>query len=298
MKTIDLHQVDAFTDQLFGGNPAGVVTNADELSDKEMGQIAREMNLSETAFVLQPTTDTADVKLRFFTPTSEVKFCGHATVGTLFQLAFLDLFGLGKPGKNDVRVETGIGTLNMAVTNEKGVSPRITFTAPAVEMAEYQLQGSGFAEAFGIPVSLLQLDGKVLLDKTLNYLYIPAASLNALSEQTFDFARIREQFSEEGIVVFCLFTNETIDKQSDLHVRGLAPIIGIDEDPFTGSIQAGLVNAAKRNSQVDPAQETIITEQGYEIGRPGKATLHHSDDTNELLVTAEAVRVFSTKLEL
>jgi len=298
MKIVNLYQVDAFTDQLFGGNPAGVVTNADELSDTEMAQIAREMNLSETAFVLTPSANTADVKLRFFTPTSEVKFCGHATVGTLFQLALLDLFGLGKPGKNDVHVETDIGILNMAVTNGENASPQITFAAPDVKMTDYRLQGDTFAETFGIPASLLQPGGKILLDKTLNYLYIPVASLKSLSGQTFDSIRIREQFGKEGIVVFCLFTGETVNERSDLHTRGLAPIIGIDEDPFTGSMQAGLVHAAKQNGQIDPTQETIVTEQGYEMGRPGQAVLHHNTATDELLVTAEAVRVFSTRLEL
>lgn len=96
MKIIDLHQVDAFTDKLFGGNPAGVVTNADGLTEEEMQKIAREMNLSETAFVLKPTQDGADVRLCFYTPPGDrIKFCGHATIGTLFQLAQLNLYGLG-----------------------------------------------------------------------------------------------------------------------------------------------------------------------------------------------------------
>src|SRR5581483_3751660 len=133
MKTTDIHQVDAFTDQLFGGNPAGVVTNADQLTDEEMVKIAREMNLSETAFVLQPTGE-ADVKLRFFTPAAaEIKFCGHATVGALFQLAQLSMFGLGKSGDNAVRVETNAGVLNMSVLNEKAQVPRVSFGAPAVK---------------------------------------------------------------------------------------------------------------------------------------------------------------------
>jgi trans-2,3-dihydro-3-hydroxyanthranilate isomerase len=161
MKLIDVHQVDAFTNQLFGGNPAGVVTNADELTDEEMQKIAREMNLSETAFVLKPSSDQADVKLRFFTPTDEVKFCGHATIGTLFQLAKLDMFRLGKPGKNDVRVETKAGTLPMAVTNKDG-QPKISFTAPSVDMQPYRLQRDAFAKEFGVPVNLIKDSGTIL----------------------------------------------------------------------------------------------------------------------------------------
>lgn len=298
MKTIDLHQVDAFTDTLFGGNPAGVVTNADELTDQEMKNIAREMNLSETAFVLEPSSDKADVKLRFFTPSDdEVKFCGHATIGTLFQLAQLDMFGLGKPGENDVHVETNAGILPMAVTHEDG-NPKITFTAPKVEMESYRLQGKAFADEFGATTELIRSEGKILLDKILNYAYIPVTSLKALGEQVFDFARIREKFGQEGIVIFCFFTNETMGKNSDLHARGLAPNVGVDEDPFTGSMQAGLIHAAKQNGCVDTSQQHIITEQGHFIGRPGFAEINHDVKSDQLLVIASAAQVFSTKLRL
>lgn len=298
MKTINLHQVDAFTDQLFGGNPAGVVSNADELNDKEMMSIAGEMNLSETAFVLKPSSDQADLKLRFFTPPGdEIKFCGHATVGALFELAKLKMFRLGEAGKNDVRVETNAGVLAMAVTNADSMS-KITFTAPGVKMKPYRLQGKAFADEFGIPIELLKMNGTVLVDSVLNYVYIPAASLKTLGEQAFDFVRIREKFGQENIVVFCFFTNETMDTHSDLHARGLAPNVGVDEDPFTGSMQAGLVNAAKQNKYIDANQQRIITEQGHFIKRPGFAEINHDVASDELLVTASAIQVFSAKLEV
>lgn len=296
MKTIDLHQVDAFTNQLFGGNPAGVVTNADELTDEEMQKIAREMNLSETAFVLRPTTDAADVRLRFYTPPGDrIKFCGHATIGALFQLAQLNLYGLGGEGTNEVRVETDAGILPMFVTND-GTKPKITFTAPQVEMEPYRLQGEEFASEFGIPASFIKPGGTILRDKNLNYVYIPAASLKELGKQVFDFPRIREKFGEEHVVVFCFFVNESVDGKADLHARGLAPIVGVDEDPFTGSMQAGLVHAAKQNGLIPADQEKVITEQGHFIGRPGSAEINHKDAT--LTVTASAVSVFSTKLGL
>jgi PhzF family phenazine biosynthesis protein len=298
MRTIQLHQVDAFTNQLFAGNPSGVVSNADGLNLEDMAHIAREMNLSETAFVLKPTTDNADMRLRFVTVSGdEVQFCGHATVGALHQLAQLNLFGLGKQGKNEVRIETGAGILNMDVTNEGGTA-LVSFKAPDVAMKPYRLQAEAFAEAFGIPTDLLHAQGTVLIDKKLNYIYVPAASLEQLGEQTFDFARIRQQFGKEGIVVFCFFTNQTISKDADLHARGLAPNVGIDEDLFTGSMQAGLVHAARQNGFINDIQETIITEQGNFVGRPGRARLTYDNKTENVLVTAEAVHVFSTKVEL
>lgn len=296
MKTIDLHQVDAFTNQLFGGNPAGVVTDADGLTDQEMQHIAREMNLSETAFVLKPSSEEADVKLRFFTPPGdEIKFCGHATIGALFQLASLNLFDLGKPGKNAVRVETNAGILPMTVTNE-GSAPRISFKAPEVDMQPYRLQAEAFASEFDVPAELIKPGGTILIDKVLNYVYIPAASLKALGKQVFNFPRIRQKFGKEHIIVFCFYSNETVTEGSDIQARGLAPIVGVDEDPFTGSMQAGMLRAAKQNGYIKAGQETVVSEQGHFIGRPGFAELH--DNADGIVVTADAVRVFSTKLEV
>ena len=293
MKEVAVHQVDAFAEAIFGGNPAGVVSNADSLTESEMQNIAREMNLSETAFVVAPTTKDADVRFRFFTPTQEIPFCGHATVGALFQLAALNLFHLGKPGKNSVRVETGAGVLPATITNADD-APAVTFGAPNVEMVPYQLQGEAFATAFGIPTELIKTDATILLDKKLNYIYIPAASLDLLGKQSFNFDHIRKQFGTEKIIAFALYTNETFSNKSDLHARGLAPNVGIDEDPFTGSIQAGLIAAAKQNGYIDAGKERIVTEQGNFVERPGKAEVHHNITTNEFTVTASAAPVFSS----
>lgn len=296
MKKIDLHQVDAFTNQLFGGNPAGVVTNADELSETDMQNIAREMNLSETAFVCMASTNDATLKLRFFTRSGdEVPFCGHATVGTLAQLAKLNMFELGQPGTQTVRVETGIGVLEMKVVNDD--TTKIIFATPPVTLELYHLQGKDFAQKFGVPAELIDAKGQIFRDTTLNYLYIPAVSLEALGEQTFDSNRIREKFGQENTIVFCLYVAETFDTAADLHARSLAPNIGISEDPFTGSMQAGLVVAAKQNGLIASDQHQITTEQGHFVGRPGSAIVEQAAD-GSITVTASATPVFSTTMEL
>src|ERR1700733_1589477 len=92
MRVYKIHHIDSFTNVMFGGNPTVTVLNADSLTDEEMKKIAREMNLSETGFVL--SSQKADFRLRFFTPPGdEIKFCGHATVGALCAIAREGLFG-------------------------------------------------------------------------------------------------------------------------------------------------------------------------------------------------------------
>ena len=87
MKTYKIYQVDAFTKTQLRGNPAGVVTNADGLTEKQMQEIARELNNSETAFILSPQSSDHDVWVRFFTPTVEVPSCGHATISAHYARA-------------------------------------------------------------------------------------------------------------------------------------------------------------------------------------------------------------------
>lgn len=299
MKTIDVHQVDSFTTRIFGGNPAGVVTDAASLTDTEMKNVAREMNLSETAFVLPATSADADVRLRFFTPPGdEIKFCGHATIGALFQLSRLNMFKLGETGQNNIRVETKAGVLVMTVVNMPGEQPRITFTPPKVQLQAYGLQGQEFADAFGVDPALIKTNAQIFVDTVLNYVYIPTVSLQKLRAQSFNFDLIRKRFDEEGVVVFCFYSNETIASEAHLYARGLAPNVGVNEDPFTGSMQCGLVHAAKQNEYIGADQTIVITEQGHDVHRPGMALIMHDSKTDSLLVTADAAQVFSTKMEL
>src|SRR5438067_13631590 len=107
MRTLAAYKVDAFTTEPFTGNPAGVVPHADGLSDRDMQRIAREMNLSETAFVLPSAAPGAAMRLRYFTPATEVPLCGHATVATFHLLA--ELGTLRAP--TALRIETKAGVL-------------------------------------------------------------------------------------------------------------------------------------------------------------------------------------------
>src|SRR5690606_33769632 len=113
MRKYRIKQVDAFTDRVFGGNPAGVVPEAEGLSEDEMQNIASEMNLSETAFILP--SDKADFAIRWFTPKTEVPFCGHATVASLHVLAEEGNLGMDRNGVFSLQIETLIGILAVDV---------------------------------------------------------------------------------------------------------------------------------------------------------------------------------------
>lgn len=294
MKKIAVHHVDAFTNQMFGGNPAAVVIDAQDLTDTDMQNIAREMNLSETAFVLPAVNQTANIRVRYFTPTTEVKFCGHATIATLHTLANAKLQGLGAPGVNNMRIETAAGLFEMAVTNTD-LGLRMSFTVPTPVLHEYELQGEQFSEAFGIAAVVDPKATIFVEEKPQKFVFVPVVSLSKLREIRYDTERVKQQFGSTKTVIFCFYSNETIHADSNVHARSFGPLIGLDEDPFTGAIQAGLILSAKRNGYIANDQKNSTTEQGHSVGRPGFANITHSDNT--VTVTACAVQVFAAEME-
>ncbi len=114
-KTYYLYQVDSFTTEIFCGNPAGVISNADGLTDYQMQAIARELNNSETAFILSPESSDHDIRIRFFTPTVEVPSCGHATLAAHFVRAIEN-----KLTSCTVHHKIGIGVLPVEIENDNG----------------------------------------------------------------------------------------------------------------------------------------------------------------------------------
>jgi len=115
MKEYRFVQVDVFTRDIFGGNPLAVYPNAEGLSREEMQSIAREMNLSETTFVLTPSSPEADFTVRIFTPVKEIPFAGHPVIGTCFVLAEEGRLG-PREGKRVARLKLGLGVFPVEVT--------------------------------------------------------------------------------------------------------------------------------------------------------------------------------------
>ena len=119
LRTLKFYQADVFTGVPFGGNPVAVFPNAQGLNDFELQQIAREMNLSETVFVLPPTDQAAVVRLRIFTPTQEIPFAGHPVLGTFYVLAQLGLIAV-TDGVTRVMQECNIGLFPVEIHAQEG----------------------------------------------------------------------------------------------------------------------------------------------------------------------------------
>ncbi len=210
-----IYQVDAFTDKPFAGNPAGVCLLAEAASETWMRNVAREMNLSETAFLVRQA-DGFD--LRWFTPAAEVKLCGHATLASahiLFETRIL------KPG-----AKARFHTLSGLLTAEKrGDWIELNFPAKLEEPAEPLLE---LAEALGVTAMYV---GKNVFDYLVEV--DSAATVRNLSP---DFTRLGK-LPVRGVMV----TARSDSPEFDFVSRFFAPAVGINEDPVTGSAHCCLV---------------------------------------------------------
>jgi PhzF family phenazine biosynthesis protein len=298
LQSLQIHQVDAFTDEPFSGNPGGVVLDANNLSDTMMKKIAREMNLSETAFVLH--SKKADIKLRYFTPSgAEVKFCGHSTVATLYMLAHNKILG-EKLGRYELTIEAKVGIIPAAVTVKADDNITIEFRTPKITLINSKFSHQEIAEALGMPLAMINQHQPIMFEKTNQDLYLVINTLRELGKLQID-QKSAKQFAEKNnIVVFTLLCNETLAHNNHIHMRCFAPAVGIPEDPFTGSVLGGLAQYLTQNHLVDKRTHRLRIEQGHFIERPGIVELDISPSSkyNTPLVIAKARHFFSTEINL
>lgn len=254
--------VDAFTSEPFGGNPAGVVLldeGRDFPQEPFCVKTARELRYSETAFVRR--LDARSFHIRYFTPTSEVALCGHATVG-----AFTALRRSGALGDGDFRLQTASGALRVTVGG--GVTMDMATPAALAEITEdaalaelYRVMGLSWAEQRAQGLSLLPR----LVSTGLPDILLPVCSREALARIEPDFPALASLSERYGAVGVHAFTTDGDD--ATCHVRNFAPLYGIDEESATGTANGALAYYGLLNGFVAPGEDCRFV-QGEKLGRP------------------------------
>jgi trans-2,3-dihydro-3-hydroxyanthranilate isomerase len=274
MKEYRFLQVDVFTDAPFGGNPLAVFPEAEGLTSEEMQKVAREMNLSETTFVLPPDDPSADFKVRIFTPRAELPFAGHPVVGTHWVLAHLGRVDLKEPA-TEVRFELGVGVLPASLEVVEGRVERVVMTSDQPKFLEVLDEVTELAQGLGLQVEAItdsQLPVQAASTGMLHVM-VPVRSLaevQALDASKLDLPALERACGPLGRDSVCVFTLETERPEATVHVRMFAPMLGVPEDPATGSAN-GTVGAYLVHHQAVPVREGtnhLVSEQGAEIGRP------------------------------
>ncbi len=273
-----IYKVTAFTDEKNGGNPAGIVLNADEFSRDQMLSIAKEIGFSETAFVMQ--SNVADYKVQFFTPVDEVDLCGHATVA-VFNL----LRDIGRIKRGDYTQETKAGILKIQVFENSIYMqqnlPRYDELIDEEEIYpcfENELQG----QIMDLPIQMVSTGLKDIL--------LPVKDLDTLLSLKPNVDRIHkisDKYNAVGIHAFCI---QALD-QGDVHTRNFAPRYGIDEESATGTSNGAL--ACYLNKYLNQKfEDEFVIEQGYCMNRPSKILaklISEGDEIKEVYIGGSAI---------
>lgn len=243
---------DVFTDRALEGNALAVFTDAGDLDAATMQKVARELNLSESAFVLPPSTAAADAHIRIFTPTMELPFAGHPTLGTAFVLAAT----LPQPV---IRLETARGIVPVRMSRIDGRAAFGWMSQPLPRVTPYEAVDEALA-ALDLAAGSTPIE---LYDNGPRYVFIEAASASAVARLSPDLGRL----ARLGTTVFSVFAGEGLRWKC----RVFGPGEGIPEDPATGAAAGPLALHLARHGHIAFGDEIVIA-QGAEIGRP--STLH------------------------
>lgn len=271
--SLKFYQADVFTSQPFGGNPVAVFPDASGLLDEQLQKIAREMNLSETVFVFPPRDPAAVVRLRIFTPTQEIPFAGHPVIGAMHVLAQIGTLVLAEAITHIV-YECNIGIFPAELHACDGQVIRIIMTQPQPQFLE-KVEDT---ETLYMVAGALGISNQIMTEAKwpvqgvstgLPVLIVPVRTLTEIRSIIPNDKAIVDLCSRFGTNGIMVFTTVTVEPYANVHARMFAPVIGISEDPATGSAGGALGAYLVENGVVEISPKTdIIIEQGYEIYRP------------------------------
>ena len=260
--------VDVFTEKKYAGNQLAVFQNAGGISGAEMQSLAREINFSETTFILSDQPHNGGFDVRIFTPKEEVPFAGHPTLGTAHIIHSKILQG----GSNEVTLNLKVGPI------------RVTFGQDGYSWMKQNQPAFGqqhppSALAGILNLDLSDIDGRFPIQEVstgLPFFIVPLKNIAALQKAKvnrdpyFDLIKDTEA---KGILVFC---PETHEPQNDISVRVFVDYFGVPEDPATGSGNGCLAGWLVKHRYLGEDHINIRSEQGYEMGRPSLLLLNAS----------------------
>jgi trans-2,3-dihydro-3-hydroxyanthranilate isomerase len=263
-------QLDVFTGDLFGGNQLAVFLDGRGLADVTMQAIAREMNFSETTFILPPERPDTDVRMRIFTPGSELPIAGHPTIGSTFGLARTGViapdrerfvFGLGA-GPTPVSLNWRGADLAFAWMTQPLPEFQRPIAAPGLAAAALGLREEDVAGT-NLPVQIVSCG--------VAFLYVPVSTRNAVDRASLNPAAYAElmRSAQVGVNGVFFFTPEPGRPAATVYSRMFAPDVGIAEDPATGIASGPLGCYLVRHNVVAPEQAgAMLSLQGVKMGRP------------------------------
>ncbi len=287
---INVYTLNSFAKTKAGGNPAGVVFNADSLSADKMKKIAAVLGFSETAFVMK--SNAADFKIRFFTPNEEVDLCGHATIAAFYAMASLKLLKQGKYTQ-----ETKAGILGVEIYDDNFImmnqSPPIFYEiadkneiADSLNIPSYQLSDNLFPQ---------------VVSTGIKDIIVPVKSIKILDSIKPDMQKIKNISQKYDAVGYHVFSLESLHS-ANAYCRNFAPLYGIPEESATGTSSGALACYLYRYGIIKENHASdILFEQGYSMKRPSEIRVSltvNESDIIQVKVGGTAMSLTSKEIEI
>lgn len=264
MPSYDFETYDVFTETKFAGNPLAVVTDAQGLTTEDMQTITREFNLAETSFIFPPESPDNTARIRIFTPSYEMPFAGHPTVGTSVAIAR----ARGLKGQISLELNAGLFPVEVDADGDRGFAefqnpnlPKETGDAPAAEL---------FEAALSLPSGTLERGAYKprRVGAGVDFYYL-RASLETVRAARLDSAAW-QALGIDGVIGVYLYTEGGEAADAAYHARMFAPEAGVSEDPATGSAAAALPGHVALGGKLEDGTHEWVIEQGFEMGRPSR----------------------------
>ncbi len=297
---------DVFTDSKLAGNPLAIIFDAEGLSDEAMQAIAREMNLSETVFVLPPQNPAHTANLRIFTPGRELPFAGHPTVGTAIALA--EKAHANHGGDLDLVsvLDERVGPVRCAIKLRQNKASFAEFDLPKKSQEILlPLDRADIANALSLKITEIGFENHVpsIWSAGVPFLLVPVHDFGAAERLEFD-QQLWEKtvpFVDGALASAFIYCRGGVNHVAKFHARMFPVGMGIVEDPATGAAVAALSGAINQFDALPDGHHPVIIEQGIEMGRPSLIHLHLDIDGGLIAnarIGGQAVRVASGILEL
>ena len=281
--------VDVFAEEKYAGNQLAVFLNGSLYSDVEMQQIAKEMNFSETTFIMSGSVVDDSIPVRIFTPAEELPFAGHPTLGTAY-IVQQEIIGKMIPLLN---LDLKIGKI--PVTFE--------YLNDRPDIITMQQMEPTFGKVFKkeelcdiLNIDPTDIDDRFPIEEAstgMPDIMVPLKTLNAVKRCSIDTKKYYDLIKNLDSKAIMVFAPETYHAGNQLNVRMFADYFGVPEDPATGSANGALTGYLVKNRYFDTDKISIRVEQGYEIGRPSLLYLNGSetDGKIDIMVGGKVVKI-------
>ncbi len=278
MGKLAFYIVDVFAEEKYTGNQLAVVRDARALSDEQMLQITREMNYSETTFILSDEQNNGGYDVRIFTPGSEVPFAGHPTLGT----AYIIQKEIIKQSVEKVILNLKVGQIPVTF-NDAGREQKILWMKQVEPVFAEILEPESVAEVLGI--GMKDIDERFPVQEVstgMPFVIVPLRTLNAVKRIKINWDKYFKLIENTQAKVILAFCPETYNHDNNLNVRVFCDYYDIPEDPATGSGNGCLAGYLVKHRYFGEEKIDVRVEQGYEIGRPSLLYLKAQDEDGKI----------------